>query len=85
MRKDIGVHQTKGQRVFITCDLYNCCDSAVHMQSLGKGLSAVEPVTEQKLLEEPTLLTRAQFGYPNQRDVSLGSSVLPEVCQEETR
>lgn len=55
------------------------------MQSLGKGLSAVEPATEQKLLEEPTLLTRALFGYPSQRDVSLGSSVLPEVCQEETR
>lgn len=32
----------------------------------------MEPATEQKLLEEPTMLTWAQFGYPSQRAVPLG-------------
>lgn len=45
----------------------------------------MEPATEQKLLEEPTWLTWAQFGYPSQRAVPLGTSGLPEVCQEEYR
>lgn len=83
--KDVGVHQTKGQRAFSNCNVHNSFSSAEHRQSLGKGLSAMEPATEQKLLEEPTLLTWAQFSCPSHRAVPLGSSVLPEVCQEENR
>lgn len=42
-------------------------------------------MTEQKLLEEPILLSQALFGYPQKRSVSLGSGVLPEMCQEDLR
>lgn len=45
----------------------------------------MEPATEQKLVEEPTLLTWAQFVYPSQRAEPLGSNVLPKMCQEENR
>lgn len=53
VRKDLGVHQTKGQRVLSTCDVHNCCYSAVHTRSLGKGLSEWNLPLNRNCLKSP--------------------------------